>query len=247
MVKPSKFIPILFWIMVWQIVAIVVDSTLLLASPFEVVQSLVYWLSQLEFYGAILNSTLHILLGFTMGCLIAAVLAAITYKIPMVKPWIMPLMHLVQTIPIASFIILLLIWYPSKYLSLIISLLMVLPLVYIQLDKGLNQLDSGLNDVTKVFHIHGVNHFRYILFPQLFPWLSTGLTMGISLCFKAGIAAELIGLPDHFLGSYLYQAKIFLASADLLAYTVVIIVISMVARKLINLLMAWMMERINAR
>lgn len=247
MVKPFKLIPILFWILVWQIIAMVVDSSLLLASPIEVVQSLMYWLTQMDFYGAIINSTLRIMIGFTIGSLIAAILAAISYRIPLVKPWIYPLIHLIQTIPVASFIILILIWYPSKYLSLIISMLMVLPLVYIQLDKGLNQLDQGLNDVTKVFHIHGFNHFRYILLPQLLPWISTGLTMGISLCFKAGIAAELIGLPDHSLGSYLYQAKIFLASSDLLAYTVVIVVVSMVLRKLLDCFMHLLTERINAK
>ena len=247
MVKPSKLIPILFWILVWQIMAMAVDSSLLLASPIAVVQSLVYWLGQFEFYHAILNSTLRILIGFTIGAVVASVLSMLQYRYPWIDAWISPLMHLVQTIPVASFIILVLIWYPSQYLSMIISALMVAPLMYIQLCNGLNHLDRGLNDVVQVFHIYGFNHFRYILAPQLLPWLSTGLTMGISLCFKAGIAAELIGLPDHTLGAYLYQAKIFLASADLLAYTVVIVLVSMLVRWMIQQLMVWSMERINGK
>ena len=247
MVKPSKLIPIIFWILVWQIMAMVVDSSLLLASPIAVVQSLVYWLGQFEFYHAILNSTLRILIGFTIGAVVASVLSMLQYRYPWIDAWISPLMHLVQTIPVASFIILVLIWYPSQYLSMIISALMVAPLMYIQLCNGLNHLDRGLNDVSTIFHVHGFNHLRFIVAPQLLPWLSTGLTMGISLCFKAGIAAELIGLPDHSLGSYLYQAKIFLASADLLAYTAVIVVLSILIRYLINRLMVLTMERINGK
>ena len=247
MVKPSKLIPIIFWILVWQIIAMVVDSNLLLASPYEVVRSLCYWLSQVEFYQAILNSTLRILIGFTIGAVVASVLSMLQYRYPWIDAWISPLMHLVQTIPVASFIILVLIWYPSQYLSMIITGLMVLPLLYIQLCNGLNHLDRGLNDVSTIFHVHGFNHLRFIVAPQLLPWLSTGLTMGISLCFKAGIAAELIGLPDHSLGSYLYQAKIFLASADLLAYTAVIVVLSILIRYLIHRLMVLTMERINGK
>ena len=50
--------------------------------------------------------------------------------------------------------------------------------------------------------------------------------------FKSGIAAEVIGVPDGSIGEGLYLAKIYLSTAELFAWTFMIIVVSTLFEKL---------------
>ena len=55
--------------------------------------------------------------------------------------------------------------------------------------------------------------------------------------FKSGIAAEVIGVPGGSIGEGLYMAKIYLSTADLFAWTLMIIAVSSVFEKLFLLLL----------
>ena len=52
------------------------------------------------------------------------------------------------------------------------------------------------------------------------------------MSWKAGVAAEVIGIPDGSIGEKLYEAKVYLSSADLFAWTVVIVFISILFEKI---------------
>ena len=56
-------------------------------------------------------------------------------------------------------------------------------------------------------------------------------TIGLGLCWKSGIAAEVIGIPDGSIGESLYNAKIFLNTPDLFAWTLVIVIVSLAFEK----------------
>ena len=47
------------------------------------------------------------------------------------------------------------------------------------------------------------------------------------MSWKSGAAAEVIGLPEHSIGEHLYMAKIYLETADLFAWTLVIVLVSL--------------------
>ena len=56
--------------------------------------------------------------------------------------------------------------------------------------------------------------------------LSTCLT-ALGFAWKSGIAAEVIALPAFAVGSNLYNTKIYLERAELFAWTLTVIVLSM--------------------
>ena len=73
---------------------------------------------------------------------------------------------------------------------------------------------------------------RYIYVSQVLPFFRTGCSIGLGLCWKAGVAAEVIGIPDGSIGEKLYNAKVYLNTPDLFAWTVVIVLISLLFEKL---------------
>ena len=154
-----------------------------------------------------------------------------------------PLVSVIKTTPVASFVILALFWFSSRSLSVFISFLMVFPIVYTNILQGILQTDTQLLEMGQVFGLSVKKKIRYIYFPQVFPYLRSAFAVGLGLCWKAGTAAEVIGIPDGSIGERLQEAKIYLQMPDLFAWTVTIIVVSLLIEKLI----LWLLDIIDRR
>ena len=216
---------ILFWLIVWQAAAGLINQRLLLVSPIDTVKALARLVPTRAFWHRIGVSAGRILTGQLLHELLA------------------PVMQLVKATPVASFIILALLWIRSKNLSILISFLMVLPVVYSAILEGLSNLDRQLGEMAQVFRIPRVRQTRYIWLPQIWPYLMQSCRVGLGICWKSGVAAEVIGLPSGSLGDALYQAKIYLQTADLFAWTFVIVC----ASALFERCFLWLLRRIGTK
>ena len=143
-----------------------------------------------------------------------------------------PLVAAVKAVPVASFIILALVWLSSRSLSFFIAFLMVFPPVYLNVLEGIRQTDGKLLEMAKVFRVPLWRRMRGIYLPAVLPYFRTAVSLGLGLCWKAGIAAEVIGLPRGSLGEKLYNAKVYFMTPDLFAWTAVIVMVSVVFEKL---------------
>ena len=171
-------------------------------------------------------------LGTGLACLAGTVLAVLSSRFGPVRDLTAPLMSVIKSIPVASFIILVLIWVPSRNLSVVISFLMVTPIVYSNVLGGVSSMDKKLTEMADVFRVPFPRRLRYLYLPQVAPFFRSACAVGLGLCWKAGVAAEVIGLPDGSIGEQLYQAKVYLNTPDLFAWTIVIVLISLVFERL---------------
>ena len=145
----------------------------------------------------------------------------------------------------ASFVILALVWIKARNLSVFIAFLMAFPIAYTNLLEGLSAVDSKLLEMAKVFRVGKLRQLLYLYLPQLWPFLVSAASLSLGLSWKSGVAAEVIGLPRDSIGEQLYQAKIFLATDELFAWTLVVILISMAVEKLLLVLLRWAGRRIG--
>ncbi len=222
---------ILLWIALWQFSSMVVDSQILLPTPLSVLEKLLFLVRQGYFWQSILHSMAKITLGFLLAVSIGVIFAAISHKSKIFKQFISPFILISKSVPVASIIILILIWISSQNISIFISFIMVMPIVYTNVLSGIDSLDKGLNEMSTVFTISSKTKIRYIILPQIMPFFESACVVGLGMCFKSGIAAEVIGLPDNSIGENLYQAKIFLDIPTLFAWTIVIILVSFAFEK----------------
>ena len=143
-----------------------------------------------------------------------------------------PLVAVVKAVPVASFIILALVWLDSRSLACFIAFLMVFPPVYLGVLEGIRQTEGRLLEMARVFRVPLGRQVRGIYLPAVLPHFRTAVSLGLGLCWKAGIAAEVIGLPGGSLGERLYSAKVYFQTPDLFAWTAVIVAVSVVFEKL---------------
>lgn len=229
----KRFIVIIFWLLVWQIASLIISEEILLASPLSVIKTLFKLIVTKTFWLSILYSFSKIISGFIIAIITGSMLACFSYKFNIIKELINPLMILIKSIPVASFVILALVWIGSKNLSIFTSFLMVLPIIYTNILEGFNNTDYKLLEMSYIFNVTPLKKLLYIYIPQIMPFFISACSLSLGLCWKSGIAAEVIGLPKNSIGEKLYNAKIFLDIDELFAWTFVIIIISIVFEKII--------------
>lgn len=217
----------LFWLTVWQIVSLILHNNIILVGPWETAKALGVLIFTDTFWHSILSSFSRIGLGFLGAFLAALCLAVLSYRFPLVEEFLNPLILLMKSIPVASFIILALIWIGSENLSVFISASVVFPNIYINTLSGLHSADPNLLEMAQVFHFRPLSKIKYIYRPALMPYLISASKTALGMSWKSGVAAEVIGVPSSSIGEQLYLAKIYLSTADLFAWTVVIICVSL--------------------
>ncbi len=217
---------VMVWILIWQLASVAIDEVLFLPSPMQMVAALAQLVITSVFWTAVFTSLWRIALGFLLGLVLGVLLAALATAVPFIEILLRPIMQLVRTAPVASFIILALVWLQSAYLSTFISFLMVLPTLYNATLLGLRAADPKLLEMADVFKIGFWRKLKAVRLPALLPPLLSACELALGLCWKSGVAAEVIGLPAGTIGERLYQAKILLQMPQLFAWTAVIILVS---------------------
>lgn len=222
---------ILFWLLIWQAAAAAVGNRVLLVGPVQVLRAFGQNMLQPDFLRTIGSSLIRIGLGFCTALLIGLLLGTCSYRFRIIEEILEPVIMTLKSVPVAAFVVLLLIWFGSGRLSFFISFLIVLPNVYVNTIAGLDGADAGLLEMARVFGMSRRNRFFYIYRPALMPYLNSCLKISLGMSWKSGVAAEVIGLPDHSLGERLYMAKIYLDTAGLFAWTLTIILVSFLFEK----------------
>ncbi len=227
---------VLFWLIIWQVGAMLLHQEILLVSPVQAVVRLVQLIPSPEFLRSVGFSTGRILLGFGIGTVCGTFLALLAGKSRVVRMLLAPLISAVKAVPVASITVLALIWVTSRNLSVLISFLITLPVVYSGMLEGLENLNPELNEMARLFRVPAGRRFTGVYLSQLLPYFRNAVRLAVGLSWKSGTAAEIIGIPSGSIGEKLYTAKIYLETADLFAWTIAVILLSWLSEKLFLLL-----------
>ena len=223
---------VIFWLAVWHAASVWVGHELLLVSPVKTLVTLFEMMRTVDFYVAVAGSLFRIAIGFSAALIAGILLAAAAKAVSPVRMLLMPVISVAKATPVASFVILALIWISSTNLSVLMSFLIVLPVVYSNFLDGLDRADIKLIEMARVFRMPAFSRIRAIYWPAAFPYLLTAMRLSMGMCWKAGIAAEVIAQPVDSIGSALYTAKVFFSTPEMFAWTLAIIIISVAIEKL---------------
>lgn len=229
----KSLLAVLFWLAVWQVASWLVGHRVLLPGPLAVLRTLGEMMLTPLFWQSVGNSLLRIGLGFFLGLALGVLLGAASAASGVVYTLLRPLMQLVKATPVASFIILALVWLSGRNLSTFISFLMVLPVIYTSTLSGIQGTDQKLLEMAKVFRMPFSRRVRAVYLPAAGPGVLGACELALGMAWKSGVAAEVIGLPRATIGEQLFQAKIFLLTAEVFAWTVVITTLSWAFAKLV--------------
>ena len=226
---------IAFWLFLWQLTAILIGKELFLPSPVKVIKALFSELIyQKSFWTSITASLIHIGEGFLLGTALGILLAVFSYCFKAAKVLLWFPMKVIKSVPVASFVILSLLWLRSENLSIFIPFLMVLPTLYVNTMTGLEKTDKRLLEMAALFKLSHLKKALHIYLPHILPNILSACSLAVGMAWKSGIAAEIIGLARNSIGNQLYQAKLYLMTPELFAWTIVIVLLSILCEQFIH-------------
>ena len=215
-----------FWLAVWALAAALVAQPLILPGPGAVALALLRLVCDGDTWAILAGSGARILGGLALAAVCGGVLAGVSVRSRTFSRLVAPALSFVKATPVACVVVLLLIWLGSASVSIAAVFLMALPGVYFSLVEGLTQADKPLE---QMFRLHGVRGWRLFCahtWREVLPFALSCARAVIGMSWKAGVAAELIGMAAGTVGERIYQAKLLIETADLLAWTVLVVAAS---------------------
>lgn len=229
-------LPVLFWLGVWQLAAAAVGQELLLPGPAAVGRRLLELAAGAVFWQTALASLLRIFGGLLLGVALGALLAGLTAWVPLLDWVLTPAVKVVRATPVASFILLVYLWVERGRVPGLISALMVLPVVWGNVTRGIAETDPRLLELARAYGFGRGRTLRRIYIPSVLPYFASGCRTALGLAWKAGVAAEVLCQPRLAIGTQVYRAKITLETPDLFAWTAVVIALSFLLEYALGLL-----------
>lgn len=216
----------LFWLAVWEILALAVNKAVLLPSPistaitlFQMVQDGKFWLSCLHTLG-------RIALGFVIGTVSGTLVGFLCFRWKLVKKVLHPIQAMIKATPVASFIILALVWIGKNSIPSFTAFLMVTPIMWSAVYSSLISIDKKTTEAMVIFPLTLAQRIKYVYFPSMKKKYTATLETCLGLAWKAGIAAEVLCMPKNSMGTELHNSKVYIETEKLFAWTLCIIVIS---------------------
>lgn len=221
-----------FWLGLWQAVSLALPK-LLFAGPAQTVQSLFSMIGSTDFWLSIGCSIGKIAGGFVLAFVLGCLLAVLGYRAALARVLLEPAVQIMKSVPVACFVVVALIWVRSAWISVLTAFFVVFPAVYINLQQGLAGVDVKMLEMARVFRLSGGKRFRAVYLPAVLPYVLSACRVSVGMALKAGVAGEIIGLPRWSIGEQLYLSKLYLNTADLFAWSLTIIVLSLALEKLL--------------
>jgi len=234
-----------FWIGVWALLALRVGNGFLLPDPKQTAQALWDMMKEPAFWGNTGISLLRILRGILWGVSLGTAIGILLHLSRVLEALLSPLLTVMKATPIASVIILLLLWTDRDSLPVIITVLIVLPTVTANVRTGLSSVSVELREVASVYGFSVPKRLGRLYVPSVMPYFLAACRSSLGMAWKAGIAAEVLCTPRHAIGTELYYAKTYMNTEQMFAWTVVVILLSLFVEKLLVWLLAKLGERIG--
>ena len=227
-----------FWLAAWMLVVALVAQPLILPGPGAVVVALLRLVCDAGTWAMLAGSGARILGGLALAAVCGGVLAGVSSRSRAFARLVAPALSFVKATPVACVVVLLLIWLGSARVSIAAVFLMALPGVYFSLTEGLAQVNGSLE---QMFRLHGVRSWRLFCahtWREVLPFVLSCARAVIGMGWKAGVAAELIGMALGTVGERIYQAKLLIETADLLAWTVLVVAASWACERVL----VWLLQ-----
>ncbi len=234
------------WLGLWFLISAVIDKEILFVSPYRVVLTFCELVREAVFWQSAAMSIYRVLLGFVVGVIFGIVCSVLAHRFELFCIFITPFFNIIRATPVASFIILAWVWISdNSNIPIFICFLMVSPIVWGNVTAGLNEVDSGLIDLSKVFKFNWFKRLKLIYIPSVMPYILSAATTSLGLSLKSGIAAEVLCTPKFSIGKEIYNSKIYLETPKLFAYTTLVVIISVVLEKVILMIVRRGLKKYN--
>lgn len=229
-------IPVAAYLLIWQLLSMLVGSSLLLPSPIVTLRSMIDIMRSASGWASIGMTLLRITAGYLLGCLIGVLLAVLTARFYAADWMLKPLRSLIKTTPITSFALILLVSLVSGIVPVIVAMIVVVPMIWQTTEESIRGRDKQLLEMADVYFTPW-KKLCYVTLPQILPQFFATASTALGFAWKAVITAEILALPRFGVGRQMQNTKYYLDVPELFAWTFLVIILSVIIESLVKYLL----------
>jgi NitT/TauT family transport system permease protein len=218
---------------------------LILPSPIDVAIKLGEMALTWSFWRVMMVSALRVTVGIAFSYAGGFLLAILCRKIRFFYDLMVPVISVIKTTPVSSFILIALVFFNRDLIPGAIAALMVFPIVFSNTMEGLSAPSAAMLETAKVYKLSMADRIRCIWIPTLRPFMVSAAGACAGLAIKAGIAAEVLISPEVSIGKYMYSAKQNMEYVELFAWTLAVIIFSFLVDYIFKLILNRMKKSIK--
>ncbi|WP_130864218.1 ABC transporter permease [Bacilliculturomica massiliensis] len=230
----------LFWLLIWQAVYMVMEKDYIVPSPFHTAEVLVSMLGTGEFYVDTAVTLGRVLSGMALSFAAGAVSAVLAYFVPFVRMLLGGVAAAFKAMPVMSVILFAILCMVSGLVPVFACFLMCYPVVHTNLLEGLDSIGEEYLELCRAYRIDFRKRLRQVYLPAISANIKAALSLISGLSWKAVVAAEVLASPAHSMGYQLLTAKVYLEADRLFAWTIAIIILSILFEKGVREALKWM-------
>ena len=226
---------VVFMLVAWKVLAMIMHSEYILPPPEKVAIDLYKIIFSLEFIKAVVATVSRGLLGFSVS-LVAAVLIGIFAGLSgNMYSFVRPILIVFRSTPVITFILLALIWFSNQWVPVFIAIITMFPVICLNVIEGVRNVDSQLVEMAAIYHVERSRIVRELYIPSIVPFLFSGMSTAFGFGWRAIIIGEVLSQPEFGIGTRIEYAHAYLMVGNLIAWTIVAVLISYFFDKLIRL------------
>ena len=226
--KKEHVFSMIFLLIVWQIAAVSVGNDILIPYPLETLSRTIALFQSASFYQAVGSTLLRVAKGVFLSFAAALCVSILSDRFPVFGLLVSPVLVITRTIPNISYIVIALIWLGAEGAVSAVSFMILFPVFANAFTNRLAGAEQSLRDAELIYPETFFRRLRYRVLPDLLPeMLATGKTAA-GLGLKVGIMAEILGQVRSGIGRSMNYARLNLDTAGIVAWTIVIILLSVV-------------------
>jgi NitT/TauT family transport system permease protein len=213
-------------LILWEILSASFGSDQILPGPDDALISLIRMAGSPEFYSALGLTLLRGAIGFALALIIGLAIGIPAGLHSGVDAAFRPLLITIRSTPVIAIILLALIWFRVDQVPIFIGFLTMLPILTTNISQGIRNTEPAFIQMAKLYSVRRRRILRDIYIPSLLPWLFSGVSTAVGFGWRSVIIGEVLSQPRYGIGSMMQDAQSFLLVSEVIAWTLVAVIVS---------------------
>lgn len=222
---------------IWQGFYKIIDNSIILPSPAQTLVSLKELITNEHFRLILLSTLSRTMISFLIALMLSIVIGMVAALNNWFYDLIFPMISLFKTVPTMAIVILALIWLTNEKAPMLIAILMVLPILYEAVIKGIRDIDPNLLNMANVYEVKMIHKIKDIYIPSVLHNIGAIFSSSIGLCLKLVIGGEVLGQPPYAIGTSIQTEKMYLNTAGVLAWILILVLVSLFIDKIVQMIL----------
>ena len=222
----SRILGVLVPLAVWWIAAAITGVSVALPYPHEVLLVTARELATAGFLRQVGATVLRGVGAIGLATVVGVPLGLVAGRSAVVYALTRPFSLTVRAIPFISVILVAVIWFSSGTVPVFVAVLMALPIVTDAARTAVSAVDPRLEEMTRVHGIGSVARVVHLWVPGSLHGTLGGVRSAAGIAWKVTVAAEVLSSPAVGIGARMGEARLYLETERVLAWTIVLIVLA---------------------